>query len=254
MNKYITTFIASMAMATVSQAAVEVSQSSSAPTENLIQYAEGYTASTLNWSAFGSVYTQWRDFGQTFLAPGDLQLEAFTFALDSFETQAQGAAFTVKIFETTEGGTPLQNGSLLSTQFGVLPGTLVAGQYMTFSLDSAVSLSSGRYYTVMLHFDEYHTATAPNRRLMKFKMGGVVGENPLGAGSYYWQSSTSNPSEYVKGNMILTSYFHGTSIPEPGSTAMLLGAGVLAAGVFILRGARSGKEYREEECPHSSID
>lgn len=240
MNKSIAalmvSMVASTALAGLSQAAVQVSQSATAPVDNLIRAAEGYNDSTINLSALGSAASQWRDVGQMFLAPGDLQLESFTLALDSFENQAKGAAFTIKVFATDAAGTALQSGELMATQFGVLPETLKAGEFITFQLDEAVSLASGRYYTVVLHFDNYVSGSAPNRRLLKFQMGSVTGENPLGTGAYYWQSSTTDATQYVRGDKVLTSYFQASAIPEGSSSAMFLGTGLFTAAGMMLRG------------------
>jgi len=218
--------VACMALTNIAQAAVQVTQSITAPTEDLIRNTTGYDDQTLNWSGYG---TAWRDTGQAFLAPGDFKLEAFTFELIDFESQALGTAFTVNIFETDASGTALEKGILRSSQHGSLPGALEKGQFITFTLEEAVTLTEGKYYTVMLHYDEKGTSTgAGSRRLIKFAMGSVSGENPLGTGSYFWRSGIEDFEKYSIGDKVMSSYFQGTAVPEAGHLAMLMGGGLLS--------------------------
>ncbi len=208
------------------QAAVQITQNAAAPTENLIAYAEGYNDATLNWNAYGTTTSTYRDVGQSFVAPTDSGLSAISYFIDSFESQAAGASFTIKIFETESPTTLLQDGTLVSTQYGVLPQDLFAKEYITFGLEQEVQLTAGMTYTVMLHFDEKGTSnSAGSRRLVKFAIGAVSGTNPLGANTGFWLSSDF--TNYYKDSKIMTAYFQTAAVPEPATTALIVGAGMV---------------------------
>lgn len=241
MNKSILILIAFLGSVKLTQAAVLISQSETAPVDNIIREAADFSNGNLNWNGYGTTASSWRDAGQSFLAPGDFSLEAFTFRLASFGAQAQGADITVSIFETNTAGEAMQNGTLLSTQQGALPETLISGQYVTFALDDAVVLSQGKYYTVMLHFDERGgDSTAANRRQIMFSIGSFT-DDPLGAGASYWLASDPFTS-YSKGNTIMTSYFQGSVIPEPSTMGLLIGAGLLLFRLGRIHSKRMAKQ------------
>jgi len=218
-----------LALAPRSDAAV-ITTNPSAPSEKILKSYSDDSGSKLNWNATAASGSSWRDAGQMFLATDDVSLEAITFRITSVSAGAFGASVTIKVFETGDTITALQNGTLRSTEGGTLPDAsgLAADDYITFTLDTPVALTQGKYYTVMLHFD----SVAANRQI------GLSSGANQGAAANYWTSQTPF-SSYAKGsNLTLTTYFQGTVVPEPSSVAALVCGGLVA---LALHGTRRRK-------------
>lgn len=229
-----------MLLAASASSAVVVTQSASAPTANILRAAADDSLGLVNWNGYGNPETAtagWRDVGQTFQSNSDGTLTAFTYKLSSYEAQALGAAFTVKIYESTTAQTPFSSATLLSEQAGFLPVTLEKNQYIAFKLDDAVDLKANLFYTVYLHFDTPGTSTTVgNRRQLVFTSANyTASENPLGVGSYVWLRQ--NPFDTAaRANYTLTAYFEGTAIPEPQTAPLAIGAaGILWIGRKLTR-------------------
>lgn len=232
-----------------SSASVLVTQNESLPTENVLYSYDGDTSS-LNWNGYANSAEGWRDIGQTFKATSDVQLGAFTLKLLSYGVQAQNAAFTITIYETSSANAKFTTGMLVSTQQGFLPSSLEENQYITFTLDEVVNLTANKHYTIFLHFDSTASGTAETWRQVVFARGNVLtADNPLGSGDYHWlrpspftDAARAIDAGLTSGNVLAITLHSPAPVPEPGTTALLIGA-VTAAGLYRYRSCL-GKKTR----------
>ena len=150
---------------------VTVSYSDAQPSGNVVV---SYVPETTTGYAWANNDSYRRDLGQSFLSPKDFSLAAVSYQLSQgLRSGAVGAAITLKVFESSD---VLSIGTLVSTQTGnYLPAGLdpapAAGGWVTFDLID-VAITSGKYYTAMLAFDEY----APLRDQGLYYLDGYEGQ------------------------------------------------------------------------------
>jgi hypothetical protein len=226
-------FLSQLALS--SAATVASSTSAIAPSGSVIQSFTPSTPAGFSWRADSTVTpanTSWRDTGQSFTANEDFSLSAITLRTNNgTNAPALNTAFTLTLYTFADiySNTP---SSTVATFTGVTPSgsTLVAGTYMTFALGNSVALTSGVVYGFVLHYD----ALAGNRSIT-FNVSTLSNEYTGGRDlSVYVDTATGLPltNAFTRGNS-LEFYLSGTSsIPEPGTFALLGGASVLAFAIF----------------------
>jgi len=213
--------------------AVIVSQSITAPTENILKFNEVTTGTPANinsfWRPAGTGDHQ-KNIGQGFSTVGltsSFSLTSVTFNLLGFSAPVEGLGFNISIYEATSVSTIPSPATLISSQNGTLPLTLSEG-YITFALDTAVTLLSGKIYNVMYSFTE-PTSSDLTVNYLSFKTIGSANTS----GGRRWIDTDGGYDNSASNGFVF--YAQATAIPEP-STYALLGLSVLA--LVILRKRR----------------
>lgn len=200
------------AVTTAARAAVTVSFSGSAPTENLVFSQSATSGNNYAWNGLSSGR---RDVGQGFQITQDAIMQKITLHVASYGAGAPLAAFTLKIFETSSAAEELQNGTLFAPQKGVLPMPLVDSQYITFELDTPISLAANKFYTFVFSFD----ALASNR-----SMNFTTGTSSMSGTR--WNSTDGENYSAVAGAK-LTFFIEAQAVPEGDSIVLLGSAGAM---------------------------
>ncbi len=210
--------------------AVDVSLSSVAPTQNVLKFNEVTTGTPANinsyWRPAGGTDEQ-KNIGQGFSTTGltsNYLLTAVTFNLLAFSVPVEGLGFNISICESTSVSAVPSPATLVSSQNGSLPDILSNG-YITFTLDTPVTLLSNKIYNVMYSFTELtSTTTTPNS--LSFK---TIGDVTNTTGGRRWIDSDGSYSSSPSNGFVF--YAQATAIPEP-STYLLLGVGAVALVIF----------------------
>ncbi len=203
------------------RAFVVSSISTSAPTENIVFSQPDYT-SGLGWF---NTDTSRRDVGQSFLATSNFTLEAITYTMGGFFSSTTSTSdYTINIYSTSSLEAAPNTGTLVSSQSGTFTFEDQDGgndTFLTFDIED-VSLSSGKYYTIMLVLDDN---IAGNSITLKQSSGSVY------ADGYRWLYNGTDYSSSTTSDMTL--YLTGSTIPEP-SGAMIFPAigGLLAVLIW----------------------
>lgn len=210
-------------------AQVTVSTSTTAPSENLLVSFNTGTSVGRGWRADSrSTITseQWRDVGQIFVAPEDAVLKSITVVSSSgTDAPARGADFTLTLLSFGTGFS-VSNAEVLGTWSGVTPnpGAIPGGTFFTFNLPDT-QLTAGISYGFLLHFD----AMADSRSIpLRFNGGSNVAE-------FTRHLTRVNQTDGTLGSLTTSTsslefYVQATPIPEPSSSALLVGACALAIG------------------------
>ncbi|PTX99206.1 hypothetical protein DB345_02195 [Spartobacteria bacterium LR76] len=211
------------------QAAVVISTGSQPTTDVQVSQASHDVGISIGWRY--DVTSGLRDVGQSFLATSAFSLEALSIFVN--QTQAttnaalQNAVMTLTIFSvasSTSSGTQGNpaNGTVVSTQTGTFASDFTvtgntANSWITFSLDTPVSLAAGGSYVWMLSFENQ----AANRVVtMAFLNGNTY------ANGFAWVSTDGSTYSLLNGvNADTTFILQGTAVPEP-ATATLMAAAV----------------------------
>jgi len=229
--------LSSCLLAVSSPAAVIVSQNSSAPTEDIISSNVITTGTPGNITAYkrtsGNLV---QNIGQGFSTSGltsDYSMTAATFFLTDFTpSSVEGKGFEISLYEVPSGSTAstAPGATLISSQTGNLPTTLVSSNYITFSLDTPVTLSANKFYVLMYSFTE-NTGTTTANSVSFTTIGSSSGSTsaPNTSGGYRWQQNDSGNNGSARNGFVF--FVEATAIPEP-STYLLLGAGVLTLVIF----------------------
>lgn len=229
-------FVAGCVVATAIQSqAVLVSQSAVAPTDDILKFNEVTTGTPANinsyWRPAGATDQQ-KNIGQGFSTTGltsSYLLTAVTFNLLNFSAPVQGLGFNISIYESSSVGALPSSETLISSQNGNLPETLMSG-YITFTLDVPVTLSEDKIYNVMYSFTELTSETIAINNLSFKTIGSKIS---ITSGGRRWIETDGSYSGSAENGFVF--YAQATAIPEP-STYALLGLGVLA--LVILRKRR----------------
>lgn len=214
----------------VSAAAVTVSRSTTAPSDDLLLSFTGGdnspAAGGLSWRSSAASGGQ-RDVGQTFSLPETVNLEAIT-----LKTTAQASGFTNTAFTLTlyKFEAVTANPTALETYVfsGALSSNYASG-YLTFSLDSPVVIEAGQAYGFVLSFDNQSVASSVAFQIYSKPSSGGVQPWP---GQRLLQNTGSSLTTSQWDT--LEFYLTGTAIPEPSSVALLLGA----FAAFVVTGRR----------------
>lgn len=228
--------VSSLLPCVLSAATVTSATSSTAPAAGIIQsfVPSGGTAGW-SWRADSSLTTDsWRDTGQSFTAAADFTLNAITLRsnIDSgVNSPALNAAFTLTIyrFDSIFHSTP---SATLATYTGLTPssnlesGNLANGTYVTFSLSEGVALTEGGVYGFVFHYD-----AQANGRTFVFSVTTTNNEYAGGRNLSVLNDANGTPlsSAFTRNGNSMEFHLGGTtSIPEPGTFALLTSAVALA--------------------------
>ncbi len=207
-----------------SQASITVETQAAAPTENVF----------LNIAPEGTLNQRWQyisdtiasghtEPGQTFRAPvqSDTTLSQIAFKISDVNggigSGVYNADFTLTIYRFASA-TATTPGEIALQDEGTLPASLLANDYLVFSLETPLTLAAGEYYGIVLSFPE----AAANQGLsfvnaLNSSYGdgqGIFYSNKPNADTMTWKVSGGDF------HMVLV------SIPEPGSTAMIGAVGI----------------------------
>ncbi len=171
-----------------------------------------------------------RDVGQSFYTADSITLESFGLQLNgNIQGGDPGAEFTVSIYQSSALNSI---GTLLTSETGIFPTSGMAagtgaGQWLNFDLTD-LTLQGQYYYTLMLSW----TSPAVKRNLVfsAVTSGGYTG------GSVW---STEDGSSFAQQGSDYYFYVQGVVVPEPSSTALLMGAGMVLIAGLRLRNQRS---------------
>ncbi|AHF92799.1 glycosyltransferase family 1 [Opitutaceae bacterium TAV5] len=227
--------LAGCALASSAKAAVSVSLSATAPTEDVYKFQEipsGGTASNVTAYKRVSSTILERTVGQGFSTEsetGDLLMTAVTFKIYNFSDAVEGLDFTISLYEGTSitAASPA-SATLLSRQTGTLPETLVTGNYITFDLGTPVTLSPDKYYSVVYSFAEL-TSSGSTANSIGFATIGSGNSNTTGGRRWLGDDGTYTGS--TSNGLVL--YVHAVAVPEPATWALLFG--IFAAALAIVR-------------------
>lgn len=208
-------FVATI-LTTLPARAVVVTTSPDAPlpAEALISIAENSAVTnSAQWRYNGA--TNRRDVGQTFLIPdtesGSSIVTGFTFRIANVTggigTAAANAAFSLSIYSFASETAVNPSGSALYTSTGNLTSTLTAANYLTFSLETPISLTENQYYGVVLTFP-----TMLANESLNFVTAGPT-TYASGTGIFYQLSS--GEYAYQSSNGDFQMYVMTSAIPEP---------------------------------------
>lgn len=209
------------------QAAVVISTGSQPTTNVQVSQASHDVGTSIGWRY--DVANGLRDVGQSFLATSAFSLEALSIFVNVTPTASaiQNAVMTLTIFSVASStssstqGNPA-NGTVLSTQTGTFASNFsvtgnTANSWITFTLDTPVSLAAGGSYVWMLSFENQ----AANRSITMAFLNGNTYANGLA-----WVSTDGSTYSLLNGvNADTTFILQGTAVPEP-ATATLMAAAV----------------------------
>jgi len=181
--------------------------------------------------------TKHRDVGQQFQVDTTFTLSSIVLLVSSGNVTADtGFTLVVEQFAnstSTSTASVTSERTEISSQSGLLPSISQAG-YLTFQLEEPVSIEAGKRYGFRLIFDDESSTNS------------VVWQVASGGGSYlYPQYMIDYAESTTPAAANSRAIFYLVPIPEPSSTALLLGLGALVAFVPLLL-KRSGN------CRHSS--
>jgi len=156
MKKFLPLALCALGLASSLEAGVTVHQGITRPTEHaVISYTPTTPVgrSTAYYRGQGGGY---RHIGQAFtVTQGAFDLRAITWRILGFDTQILSKSFSIRVYQLSALNTaPNLATGLLSSQTGTLPVALTDGNYVTFTLDTAVPLQNGSHYLVMFCFEE----------------------------------------------------------------------------------------------------
>ncbi len=154
---------------------------------------------------------------QTFHITSPHELEAFIFQAGAFT--AVNRPFSLKLYRTeTLAANPLTTGTLLYSDSGTLPANTTGApntpRFISLNLSTPLVLAADYYYTVALQLTS--------------EGSGIIGLS-IGTGfsdAQRW-SSTDSGATWSYNLNVFHLYLQGTAVPEPGSTALLLGTSLL---------------------------
>ncbi|PAW78050.1 MAG: hypothetical protein B9S32_09185 [Verrucomicrobia bacterium Tous-C9LFEB] len=171
-----------------------------------------------------------RDVGQSFYTADSITLESFGLQLNgNIQGGDPGAEFTVSIYQSSALNSI---GTLLTSETGIFPTSGMAagtgsGQWLNFNLTD-LTLQGQYYYTLMLTW----TTPAVNRNLVF----SAVTAGGYASGSVW---SSADGSSFAQQGSDYYFYVQGVTVPEPSSTALLMGAGMVLIAGLRLRNQRS---------------
>lgn len=209
------------------QAAVVISTGSQPTTNVQVSQASHDVGTSIGWRY--DVANGLRDVGQSFLATSAFSLETLSIYVNVTPTASaiQNAVMTLTIFSVASStssstqGNPA-NGTVLSTQTGTFASNFTvtgntANSWITFTLDTPVSLAAGGSYVWMLSFENQ----AANRSITTaYVLGNTY------ASGLAWASTDGSTYSLLNGtNADITFTLQGTAVPEP-ATATLMAAAV----------------------------
>ncbi|MDR1283073.1 MAG: hypothetical protein LBK99_19955 [Opitutaceae bacterium] len=203
---------------------------------------------TMRWDSAASD-PKHRDISQSFYVASDTTLASFTLK-ESHQSATTSAlidlSFTVKIYKVPSA-TALPDDAaaeLLSTQTGIwtIPGLTAASTYITFELDQTVPLKADTFYAFVLGLDSGKASAGFQAAT---NIGGGTDYYPNGVGAsltYTWVDNTTagTPGAWTvltsgtsKGDYIFYANA-AAAVPEPATTAALLGALAIAIASAVL--------------------
>lgn len=209
--------------------AVMTSLSSAPPSEerSLVRIAvpEGSfgTAYTMRyWNNYASAANRKREVGQTFVVPGNQPVEIEGFTLRIYDTRESLAGvstnFTLSIYKVGQDDIPI--GSPVYESTGQLPSELSHLSYITFLLDSAVTLEDGVRYGLKI---SYTSSSGGAQLSFAASSGNIYSEGK----SFYHANSDGTDLAgmyYTTAVRDLDLAILYTPIPEGRATALLLGS------------------------------
>lgn len=229
----------------IAGAAVTQTWNASAPLAGLIATSED--PANLSQMALGvrwdTTTQSHRDISQSFRASASTTLDSFTFKFTFDQTIPAGladASFTIKLYEVASASAmPDAAGSvLLSTQSGVwtVPAGTAAATYITFNLDP-VALEAGRYYSLALGFD---SGAAGRNFLIATRDSGYYPDGVAANLVYpYDPVSPGTPGAWAAfGPNADFIFYANTAVPEPSTSALLIGGVFLSVAVMRRRSVR----------------
>lgn len=219
------TLLSLLGMASCLQAAVLVTLGEAKPTENVMA---GYTPNAAdigNSTVYRKGDGNYRDAGQAFSVTGSsFEMSAVTMKIFSVNnpTALQSKNFSINIYALNAvNSLPNPATDLVSSQQGTLPSTsLVAGNYITFTLGQSVTMTSGKAYLVMFSFDDA-TSSDSSTNYLSFERS-----NSNAAYGRLWLNTNGTFSADTKAFDFAV---QSTAVPEPATAAFFLLSGALLA-------------------------
>jgi hypothetical protein len=185
----------------------------------MAEYAEVAGSTGYQWR--NTVSGGRRDLGQSFLADTAFDLAVFSLHSNgNIQVAAREEAYTLTVWESN---VDTSIGNIISTQAGTwfdATAPSSSGNWVSFQLEDALSLTEGNYYTVMLSWDD----VGPSHVWSQNSASGYAGGN-------IWQSTDGATYTRITSQDLL---FTAQAIPEPGSLLLLL-IGGLSAMLFVRR-------------------
>lgn len=225
--KAVLTLAALAALTVVGRAAVVVDFGETVPTSDIITSYDPGTQGALGWLRTSETN---RIVAQTFITPGnsDYLLSSISMKLhftvgESFPTPS---GFAIDFYQLTSAGQNPESGTYLSTQVGTMQpttSTATAGSYLSFVLETPVTLQAGVSYGYVLSFTEVQ-----EYNLLHLAISDAAADPN---GTRAWLRQNGGAWGLADGQTYVY-YIEGSAIPEPGTMA-LLAAGV--GGVLIMR-------------------
>lgn len=160
-------FIALIVLFTLSKASAVITTSASTevPEQNVFVNTISDNAGNLSWNGLGTtIKSGQRNVGQTFLTPGlateSTLLQSVVFRIWEgganpyvVSPAALEASFTLQIFQVSSAtAIPSTSSVPLYVGTGVTPSSLQASDYLSFTLDTPLSLTGGNYYAIQLNW------------------------------------------------------------------------------------------------------
>lgn len=217
-------------------AVITTSASAGAPDQNIFVNTISNDAGNLSWNGKGTtIVSGQRNVGQTFLTPGlateSTLLQSVVFriwgGLDDptkpylIPSAVLEASFTLQIFQVSSAtAIPSASSVPLYVGTGITPSSLQSSDYLSFTLDTPLSLTGGKYYAIQLNWND----VASDRSL---SFGQSTREN-YSSGTAFLQQNTA-----VNGSLAYAT--HGAdlhmmlvTVPEPETLSLLGLCGLLA--------------------------
>jgi len=235
---YLGFFIALIVLFTLSKAGAVITTSASteAPDQNIFVNTISDNAGNLAWNGTGITNARGqRNVGQTFLTPGlateSTLLQAVVFRIWEglndptkpyiIPPAALGAAFTLQIFQVASAtAIPSTSSVPLYVGTGVTPSSLQPSDYLSFTLDTPMSLTGGNYYAIQLNWND-----VAEGRSLSFGQSTQL-NYPNGTG-FLQQNATAN-SSLVYSTHGADLHMMLVTMPEPGVLSLLGLCGGLA--------------------------
>ncbi|EIP96485.1 PEP-CTERM motif protein [Opitutaceae bacterium TAV1] len=234
----LTAFLAAVALPAIN--ALSISQSATAPDNNVILTSGSTTTGTGN-TQFNRTSNQDRYGGMAFSLLSAANLGAVTFHVASYDYKGTPAEISFSIVSFT---TDITTGSAASQDFDGIPysevysetmtmsSSLETDKFVTFSFSSPVALQAGTTYGIVFHWLD---GTAGNAINFSSASAASSAQNFRTV----WQrvagttTTTVGPGSAGSGNRELLFILQSppSTIPEPATYAVLLGAAALAGVV-----------------------
>lgn len=204
--------------------AVIVTNSVSAPTEDILR-SQIPTGDPLTQESIW-IWKANQSIGQSFYFDANTTITDVSLLIKGASMITPGTPFTLNIIQTDAAAQNPSTGSLLSSQSGSMPLSMITDNsiysYLTFTLGSSVELDAGKYY----FFEFNRTATDSAIYVSR-----IITTNSDANNSYLWGYDAGAWSR--NSGRSTTMYLQG--VPEPSSLALLAAGSVFFTALAFYR-------------------